>query len=420
MSHGADFCGDRLRLPAFLRVVDDGLPKRPTRLRRRLPAVGNGFEASSHDRPDHTDSAIDSAAKAAYQGYSDDVLLLGIERSTTSGQPLPAREELSLFVADKSAYQRDREHIEPVLLTSDQPTEKRASVKSLTTDTKVPNKPCKALSTQKRRQLPLNELNLMRSTSSDGLPQPSDADNIFAAPVAAGDPIEDGQVVSCVSLGTAHKLLASHQVGKYPTRSITKTFFASSTKRSGLILRGQLGRPSSVQRNGAHHKKLSTYTFATASDGFVGAELSIQRRGGLMKPQNHNKTRRKKTIIASARLVLASGHLPIPPVEHHVQALPVEHRMSPQGQARISDRQSLSERALTGIPRTMSENEAKELYDHDLRRGESSIRDQHPSIAAPIRRVSGILSSQGFGKKCVPSNGLYSDNSDAHHATWPS
>jgi hypothetical protein len=51
----ADFCGDRLRLSAFLRVVGDGMPQRPTRFRRRQRAADNLLETSTSHATDGTD-----------------------------------------------------------------------------------------------------------------------------------------------------------------------------------------------------------------------------------------------------------------------------------------------------------------------------------------------------------------------------
>ena len=48
MPQEADFCGDRLRLSAFLRVVGNGMPKRPTRFRRRVPVTDDSLEPSTH------------------------------------------------------------------------------------------------------------------------------------------------------------------------------------------------------------------------------------------------------------------------------------------------------------------------------------------------------------------------------------
>jgi hypothetical protein len=48
MPQEADFYGDRLRLSAFLRVVGNGIPKRPIRFRRRVLVTDNSLEPSTH------------------------------------------------------------------------------------------------------------------------------------------------------------------------------------------------------------------------------------------------------------------------------------------------------------------------------------------------------------------------------------
>ncbi|KAF9694566.1 hypothetical protein EKO04_007363 [Ascochyta lentis] len=420
MSYETDFRGDRLRLHAFLRVVDDGLPKRPSRFRRRFLAVSDDLEASSHSISDYTNDTVASVQEASHEGPLNDVSFLDGMRPPNPEQPLPAFEEQSLVTAEDSVQQRGYEQVGCASAKSNQQTEKRASDQPVTAATKAHNKLRKTPSTRHRRRIPVNELALLRTTSSDGLPQPRDADNIFAAPVTADDPIEDSQVVSRASLGASYKLLAFNRVRKSQKQTTIGTANAGLTKRSGLISRGPFGNTNPAQPNRVSHKKPSTSNFVKGSDGFVGAELSIQHTKRLVQSRSNNKILGKKYAPASAGLILVHGHLPTPLVEHHVRALSVQHRMTSQAQSRMHEMQPLSERALSEIQRALSEREARERHGFGLQQCKSLVHDQLSNITAPTGRVSGVPTSKGHDEEHVPCNMLYSHNDDRHDATRPS
>lgn len=160
----ADFCGDRLRLHAFLRVVHEGIPERPARFRRRIQTACDDIGASNYLDSDRTDTIIALSQQDISDKPSNDASVFDIVRSPTPEQALHVPEESLPDTSDHNGFQEigdQTDHAQlPLILRVDR------SVPS-------PIKVCKTSSTRKRRRLPANELALLRTTSSDGLPQPS-------------------------------------------------------------------------------------------------------------------------------------------------------------------------------------------------------------------------------------------------------
>lgn len=179
MPHEADFCGGRLRLSAFLRVVGEGMPPRPTRLKNDHQGKEHGIEVSGADRhgADHhgaysSNERVDPDHELTFDSPSVDVSIFN------AAQPLSSEPEPPVFVSDHLVpplgvdfgEDVDRRPLEyPQLTHTKQQTAKRV----LATMSKLPKKPRNSLSSRRRRQLPVNELTLLRTNSLDGLPQPS-------------------------------------------------------------------------------------------------------------------------------------------------------------------------------------------------------------------------------------------------------
>lgn len=171
MTQEADFCGDRLRLSAFLRVVADGMPQRPTRFKRRSRGIDHRLGSSGQHDTDHVDARSSPAQKAAHEQCHNNTSILDVVRSPSPQLPELAAEDFRSVTRAKSGSQKDREQSEDVQPSENQrQTGERTSVTAVTKSLK---KPRKIPSTRKRRHLPVNGLALLRSTSSDGLPLPS-------------------------------------------------------------------------------------------------------------------------------------------------------------------------------------------------------------------------------------------------------
>lgn len=165
MLHEADFCGDRLRLEAFLRVVDDGLPERPTRFRRRLRAAEDDGEGSKCRESDGTDSVVGPSRQDKFvnEGTVFDMVSL-----TRSEQLLYVPEEPLPNAANDDGCQGIREQSERAHPSHRVRVDENEAG---TTVTKSSIKTSKTSSTRKRRRLHVNDLTLVRTVSSTGLPQ---------------------------------------------------------------------------------------------------------------------------------------------------------------------------------------------------------------------------------------------------------
>lgn len=175
MSQEADFCGDRLRLSAFLRVVGDGMPPRLARFRRRLRAAEYGHDVSTaRDNIPHDNGATItlSLTGSTKRERSVDPSALDVFNSSSFGRPTSEADD-PLFKgnieseAQQGGLQQPGFDEQAITLRK---ADERTSVTSTTVSL---SKLRKTSSARKERRLPVNELALSRTTSSDGLPQPS-------------------------------------------------------------------------------------------------------------------------------------------------------------------------------------------------------------------------------------------------------
>lgn len=128
-----NFCGDSLRLGAFLRVVQN-IPQRPSRCRRRAPSIAEG----SHVENQTPSSAV-----------------------STSWEALPSPNEQFQEQSQEKSQEQALEHSTPSF-----PVKIPAVYASKAT--KTDPRRCGVSDTRKRR-LPTNELALVRSTTEDSL-----------------------------------------------------------------------------------------------------------------------------------------------------------------------------------------------------------------------------------------------------------
>lgn len=167
MTREADLCGDRLRLSAFLRVVD-GMPQRPTRLRRRLVESSHHLDSLSQGDSGLTDARSLSDQESALGQYPK---ILDVVRSPVLQTPELAAKDRQSAHQIGTKPQSDCSQREAGQHAG---VKKRSAKRSTnSTPTKPSQKPRRISSTRKRRQLPVDELALLRTTSSDGLPLPS-------------------------------------------------------------------------------------------------------------------------------------------------------------------------------------------------------------------------------------------------------
>lgn len=195
MTQEADFCGDRLRLSAFLRVVADGMPERPTRFKRRFVGVDRSFDSQIQHDPGHGDAGSPPGQEAVQKQYPNNTTATHVIYSPSPQPPEIAASHLRLTTQTNSGSQRHCKQSERVQLLEDQQhIRERESTTAMTEPLDISRK---TSSTPKRRHLPVNELALLRTTSSDGLPLPS-VRNCPARPVYLA--IANNQTPGCRSL----------------------------------------------------------------------------------------------------------------------------------------------------------------------------------------------------------------------------
>lgn len=159
MAHDADFAGDRLRLSAFLRIVQN-LPQRPARCRRR---AGPSIAGDDHVPAPASDDAqtVPTSSRREISPCPDS---LPEEDATaevsneTSPVPEIGREEDPPIPSPK-----------PTALHVYSPKERKADPRQ-----RGPS------NTARKRRLPVNELTLVRTTTADGLPDRSVGDSTSA------------------------------------------------------------------------------------------------------------------------------------------------------------------------------------------------------------------------------------------------
>lgn len=171
MIHEADFCGDRLRLTAFLRVLAAGMPHRPTRFKRRYVGSDHGSESSILNGPDLSHLENDRALDLACEQGPDETPIAEVILSSAPQPPTLAAVDHRLAKQANDVFLRDRSRSNVI-----QPTEGQRQTNerlSTTASMRPVKQPRQISSTRKRQQIPKNELTLLRTTSLDGLSLPS-------------------------------------------------------------------------------------------------------------------------------------------------------------------------------------------------------------------------------------------------------
>jgi hypothetical protein len=199
MTHDANFVDNRLRLTAFLRVVEQGIPPRPSRFKRRvqvsdettnlpgptstsqtnpvLPVLEAyaGSVSPEASRSIHAAFEYEAAISVEIDQHEEDrtennvqsASVYDIPRSPTPTEPRsrPTSDD------DQNVHDRPNPVQRPSNANSPVKFRWKAGIAGPAKVKKASGKPGGPSSTRKRR-LPVNELALLRTTTSDGLPQP--------------------------------------------------------------------------------------------------------------------------------------------------------------------------------------------------------------------------------------------------------
>ncbi|KAJ4989146.1 hypothetical protein SVAN01_05408 [Stagonosporopsis vannaccii] len=297
MLQTVDFCGDRLRLSAFLRIVGDGMPQRPTRFKRCLQDTINDPKGSSSRRHNALCSSEqhNTDHRPARKSPPRDAFVFNTAQSPL---PVPSLEDdlLPLQCTVTDSFNRWRLGDSQLPNTKQQAVQRRPLTMLKPTDHSS-----HGLDTRKRRRLPVTELALLRTTSSDGLPHPSDAEHAFEFPVNPSDPIENSRLLSCMS--------STRYPTQRPSRQrIQKPILTNDTSAAKMLKeRGSHFR--FAQLNGVGRQRNEA---AMCTDGFVGVELISVLTKKLTKPRIGNIERAKRRVPRIRGLFLVRGSLPSP------------------------------------------------------------------------------------------------------------
>ncbi|CAO2654883.1 Nn.00g116160.m01.CDS01 [Neocucurbitaria sp. VM-36] len=424
MAHDTNFAGDRLRLASFLHVVKDGMPQRPARFKPRIEHVveqprGSNLAALSHadldtvlmdknNRPSApkvtTSNLLDSPNTIQELGSAK-----GIELSQVSPDPTPdpvvpcdisceipcsstpAELQVRSIVDDIgcgacSGLNLHPPHLNPLLIT-----QTRSKAETVRSDkSKKTYRKTHASSSTRPKSLSAHGLALLRTTTSNGLPEPNDSKTVFATPVTDIDPVDDSQAMSSSRLGGPHihtlkDKVASKQKFDPSSHRASKPREAHFSVVQTSRVPASRNRNLPIVNNGKQQPKLRS---EGVPGGFVGSELSIvfkrrSRRSGKPAP-----VKRKTAVIGE--LTLTSGLLPVPaskcieaPMEQSKPTYPgqshfpfmCEHF---QGIARLEQLMACSH----------STDKYSQTKSDRSQQWDKAIHDQLSSIMAPMRCVS--------------------------------
>ncbi|KAH8728724.1 hypothetical protein GQ44DRAFT_824004 [Phaeosphaeriaceae sp. PMI808] len=397
MADDADFYGGRLRLAAFLRVVDNGMPQRPSRFKQRVPLV----ESQPHELTVHEPSDMEGTDKLSNalrsnlslvatdivqtDSQAEAVFELGISRSSTLlDQRIDCDKHDINGRKDRSSVDEKRTRAKAT-----KSSHKNIRDVQIPAGNKSSSPTCKASFTRKR-QLPVNGLALMRTTTSDFLPEPCNSSCISAISITDIDPVEDSQLNSTVAnrirvpnfksqcdlvLGSTINSSRGREpvlCSLYPVKQPTNTFPITQT----LSLRNKI-------------KRYPHMGLGFMADGFVGSELKAVSIG---KPRQRRKVglpgAKPSTMVAE--LTLATGLLPTH-VAHHADFLTASGSTlatldDPSNSNIDAERVDIPVQVIS--PRNQSVACSIQHQLHQTKRFNRMISKQLSSITAPIRHES--------------------------------
>ncbi|KAF2473801.1 uncharacterized protein BDR25DRAFT_125267 [Lindgomyces ingoldianus] len=379
MVHDESFCGDRLRMSSFLRVIAN-MPPRPARFRRHEKQA----DQQSHAMYDEV--GLNQFEELKTHKFSSQNPALASHDSSTEVCDSLARlasAQSLLMVAGRAERSEAENGSAPDTgngvhkPSGAQSTAPRARKDHYSYQTKT-NKSKHASgrrSGTRRRMLPVNELALVRTTTTDGLPDPSEEDVILKSPITEIDPIEDSEVYGDVPAQVRNEATQKSHLSKGDQVNYTNKATWKSRRRTK---QGRLD--------------VRVLQSVLASDGFVGAEFSIPFR----HQKQPNRPQMKKMVpVAQRGLILAMGNLPKPSFQSDRLQLVQGSQMF---DARLPNRLSRIPRLGEGNESWNEETPARPMRDtpggHDTstvrskpirRKTKHWIHNQLASISAPTR-----------------------------------
>jgi hypothetical protein len=170
MADDTNFCGGRLRLAAFLRVVESDMPQRPSRCKRRV--LSSRSAQSELPDKDHVvepcNALMDVLGLAAGARLPAEAPRSTSIRSTDLNSPI---------LEDKTSNENSGTHVEKQINKQPVASKIRERVGKSPKVTHAPEAEDQSTNSRKpsrvkKRRLPVNSLAMIRTTTSDGLPEP--------------------------------------------------------------------------------------------------------------------------------------------------------------------------------------------------------------------------------------------------------
>ncbi|XP_014562726.1 hypothetical protein COCVIDRAFT_83914 [Bipolaris victoriae FI3] len=166
----------------------------------------------------------------------------------------------------------------------------------------------KHLTTRKRR-LPVHQLALLRTTTSDGLPQSSDMEVTFSDSIAVTDPIEDSQFNRPITRPLGGLMCNIVTLGK---RGFSHTMQHSDMRSTPIERTPNRASIADETPKGTRSPILKQIRdVCVTQDGHIDHELQTASRGQPDRRGNYVSIRRKRPAVVHT-LTLGSGLLPSP------------------------------------------------------------------------------------------------------------
>jgi hypothetical protein len=164
MAGDTNFCDGRLRLTAFLRVMEHGLPQRPSRFKRRVPRAGEDYRGTA--ATDRAESGTVSKTSGNPEKSPSLAADAGLNLPHCPPPPAEVTIDESNTIPDRTLTEQRKTKVDKArLLEMESIAHPRQANEHLTAGYSRPS------STRKRR-LTVKGLALVRTTTSNGLPDP--------------------------------------------------------------------------------------------------------------------------------------------------------------------------------------------------------------------------------------------------------
>jgi hypothetical protein len=178
MDDDANFCGGRLRLAAFLRVVESNMPQRPSRCKQRMLSVEKlphqivQFELLNTDQIiEASSTSMNSPSLEAAASFPPQVHRSASIKSTVRCSPIPTDD--TGYNNFKSNTHHDKKVNEQSTAAKVRKRVGKSLIVAHTTEAEDLSITSRRPSRTKKRRVPVNGLAMLRTTTSDGLPEPA-------------------------------------------------------------------------------------------------------------------------------------------------------------------------------------------------------------------------------------------------------